>query len=67
MKNMDWALYGYKDESPYGEFLGEARTKEDLKQKAEQAIANGYRIQYVHADGSLPDFTKTINTTKRKR
>jgi len=56
-----WALYGYTDDDPYGKFLGEGDTKEDLASLEKEAVKQGYRIQYVHADGTPPDFKRTVN------
>jgi hypothetical protein len=60
--NMDWALFGYKDKEPYGEFLGERATKEELMQLETLAREHGFtRFNYSHFEGLPPDFTKTIN------
>lgn len=59
---MDYGLIGYKKNDNIGDFLAERNTKEELESVKEQAIKNGYvKFQYVYADGSKPDFTKTIN------
>jgi len=59
---MNWALFGYNEEHPYGTFLGEANTKEELKPIEDLAREKGFeKFSYSHADGSMPDFTKAIN------
>lgn len=60
---MDWAIFGYNEDNPYGKFLGEANSKEELKPIEDLARSKGFKkFSYSHADGSMPDFTKTINT-----
>jgi hypothetical protein len=57
---MNWALFGYNKDNPLGEFIAEARTKEELKEAETRALQQGYTVQYVHADGSKPNFIKAI-------
>jgi hypothetical protein len=65
---MDWALFGYKSNADLGDCLGERNTKEELKPIEDEARKNGYiKFSYSHFDGSMPDFTKTINLKKRSR
>lgn len=61
---MDWALIGYREDYPLGVLIAERETKDELEAAATWAISQGFTLQYVHADGSLPDFAKTVNTTR---
>lgn len=57
-----WAIFGYKENDNFGDFLAEAKTKEDLKAIEDLAKAQGYvKFSYSCADGSMPNFTNTIN------
>lgn len=61
---MDWAIFGYNEENPYGEFLGEANSKEELKPIEDLARLNGFvKFSYSHYEGAITkdDFIKTIN------
>lgn len=59
---MDWGLIGYREpDYPLGVLIAERSTKEELKEAEQWAIEQGFKIQYVHADGSLPDFKSTVN------
>lgn len=56
-----WALFGYSIKEPYGQFLAERKTKEELEPIEKKATEQGYTsFSYSHADGSRPDFIKTI-------
>lgn len=58
---MDWVLFGYRKDYPYGVIIAIRNTKEELQEAEKWAIEQGFTIQYVHADGSLPDFKAAIN------
>jgi hypothetical protein len=56
-----WALFGYSIKEPYGQFLAERKTKEELEDIENKAKEQGYTsFSYSHADGSMPDFIKAI-------
>lgn len=62
---MDWALFGYREKDyPDGVLIATRNTKEELKDAETWAIAQGFKIQYVHADGSMPDFKATVNKVR---
>ena len=59
---MEWGLIGYREpDYSLGVLIAERNTKEELKDAEVWAINQGFRIQYVHADGSMPDFVAAIN------
>jgi len=61
-----WALFGYSDTEPYGTFLAERVNKDDLKEIEDKARNDGYTsFSYGHADGTLPNFAKTVNVGGR--
>jgi hypothetical protein len=59
---MSWALFGYKENDFIGDFIAEANTKSELDKAVELAKEQGYiTFTYSHADGAIPEFTKTLN------
>jgi len=63
---MEWALFGYSTKEPHGAFIAEAHTKEELEPARLQAIIEGFTsFSYGHADGTLPNFAKTVNVGGR--
>ena len=59
---MDWAIIGYRTDHPLGMLIAERNTREELKNAETWALENGFAIQYVHADGTTPDFAATVNS-----
>jgi len=56
-----WALFGYKENDLFGDFLAERETKKELEEIEKSAKEQGYvKFSYSHADGTMPDFTNTV-------